>query len=475
MDKKLIILLIISILTITPTVKAEDIFGNITKISYEQTEDPIYNSIKLNDGYLIREQYTTWEETTTHTTLKKITTTGEIIWEKEYQNEQWTAGENCDVILSNDNNAIITCAVTGTKKIDITTGETIIEKNDLYGYRISKFNDKYLVVGNETLVMYSSNKNKTKGLYILDENLNIINQHKDETLYYDAAYADNENNKIYAITTDKKNYSLFTFNSSLEIETEQNITLTDYSYFARSGSIKFTKIGNDFYYLGQSITKINSDGIATIHITSNYGDGMDYTSIEKINNYIVLGGLNNTDGLLEAIIEIYDLNWNLLQTINVNNEYEYTNGTENISLVKNISPTTNGFIAAGIINEEKAFSNEYSIKYKIETKTDGNGTVTSSKTEAFNNEEITFITTPNEGYKLDKITITDKDGKAITYTNNTFTMPSNDVIIEATFVKETIIENILTNPPTGDITIPLIILFFISILIIYKSRKAIKQ
>ena len=40
---------------------------------------------------------------------------------------------------------------------------------------------------------------------------------------------------------------------------------------------------------------------------------------------------------------------------------------------------------------------------------------------------------PNAGYKLDKITVTDSNGKPVEVTNNTFTMPASDVVVDVTF------------------------------------------
>ena len=104
--------------------------------------------------------------------------------------------------------------------------------------------------------------------------------------------------------------------------------------------------------------------------------------------------------------------------------------------------------------------------YNIETKTDGNGTVTSSATNEHSGNEVTFEVIPNEGYVLKEITVIDKDGNEITFTDYKFTMPSADVIIEAKFEVE--------NPPTTPINISLaIILSLISMIIFTKYKKKI--
>ena len=74
--------------------------------------------------------------------------------------------------------------------------------------------------------------------------------------------------------------------------------------------------------------------------------------------------------------------------------------------------------------------------YNVKTKTDGNGTIESTHIEAEKGEVIKFTITPNEGYVLSEVRVTDEEGNIITFTENTFTMPEANVIIEATFIVE---------------------------------------
>ena len=83
--------------------------------------------------------------------------------------------------------------------------------------------------------------------------------------------------------------------------------------------------------------------------------------------------------------------------------------------------------------------------FNIETKTDGNGTISTKKIKAESGEEIMFTITPKEGYILSEVKVIDDNGNILTFTDNTFTMPSSDVTIEATFVPE--------NPNTKDVAI----------------------
>ena len=74
------------------------------------------------------------------------------------------------------------------------------------------------------------------------------------------------------------------------------------------------------------------------------------------------------------------------------------------------------------------------INFKIETKTDGHGEIKAEKVEAKEGEVIRFTIEPEEGYVLSEVKVTTQDGKVLTFTNNTFTMPNANVLIEATFV-----------------------------------------
>ena len=71
-----------------------------------------------------------------------------------------------------------------------------------------------------------------------------------------------------------------------------------------------------------------------------------------------------------------------------------------------------------------------------------NGTVTSSHRNAYKGVTVTITATPDEGYTLEKLTVTDKNGKEIALTDKgngkyTFSMPASKVTVSASFVKET--------------------------------------
>ena len=80
--------------------------------------------------------------------------------------------------------------------------------------------------------------------------------------------------------------------------------------------------------------------------------------------------------------------------------------------------------------------------YAIEVGKDiRNGTVTANRRYAERGDTVTITVKPDDGFKLDDLTVTDKNGKELKLTDRgngkyTFTMPAGKVEIKATFVKE---------------------------------------
>ena len=80
--------------------------------------------------------------------------------------------------------------------------------------------------------------------------------------------------------------------------------------------------------------------------------------------------------------------------------------------------------------------------YAIEVDKDiRNGTVTANRRYAERGDTVTITVKPDDGFKLDDLTVTDKNGKELKLTDKgngkyTFTMPAGKVEINAAFVKE---------------------------------------
>ena len=71
--------------------------------------------------------------------------------------------------------------------------------------------------------------------------------------------------------------------------------------------------------------------------------------------------------------------------------------------------------------------------YNITVETDGNGTLVSSDSKAEEGDYIAVAATPNSGYELDKIIVTDGNNTADITEAQEFYMPASDVTVRATF------------------------------------------
>ncbi len=79
-----------------------------------------------------------------------------------------------------------------------------------------------------------------------------------------------------------------------------------------------------------------------------------------------------------------------------------------------------------------------STTYKVNILDTQNGSVTSSEKQAAAGAKVTLTVKADDGYQIDAVTVTEKNGKAIDLTDKgngsyTFTMPNSDVNVKATF------------------------------------------
>jgi hypothetical protein len=91
--------------------------------------------------------------------------------------------------------------------------------------------------------------------------------------------------------------------------------------------------------------------------------------------------------------------------------------------------------------------------YAVSVSQADNGTVTVSTKSAAKGATVTLTVSANEGYTLDKLTVTDKDGNAVTVTDAgngkyTFVMPGSKVDVAAAFAEGTTTEPTVTLPFT---------------------------
>ena len=80
-------------------------------------------------------------------------------------------------------------------------------------------------------------------------------------------------------------------------------------------------------------------------------------------------------------------------------------------------------------------------RYDITLADTDNGTITATHKRASKNSTVTITTTPDEGYAVDAVTVTEKDGDKVEVTEKddnkyTFKMPASDVTVKVTFKAE---------------------------------------
>ena len=146
------------------------------------------------------------------------------------------------------------------------------------------------------------------------------------------------------------------------------------------------------------------------------------------------------------------------------------------------------FISRGCTNQDLNYNHQvYYIFKDIKKDIKGKGTVEITNQE-IPGEPVVFKITPEKGYVLGAVKVIDANGNTITFTQNTFTMPSSNITIEVEFVlaevakdeeiqePEDVIVEESNNPETADIAIiSVAALALLSIVFFFKQRKKLKD
>lgn len=117
-------------------------------------------------------------------------------------------------------------------------------------------------------------------------------------------------------------------------------------------------------------------------------------------------------------------------------EHSYKSVTDEID-----DPATTFKHQYSVIIPDDGGSTTTPTSYGITVSTAENGTVKSSNSSAAKDATVTITVTPNEGYVLDTLTVTDKDNNTVALTKvsdtqYTFKMPASVVTVKATFKKD---------------------------------------
>lgn len=359
-----------------------------------------------------------------------------------------------------------------TKEIPIN-----LEQNEEISYIIEEFKIlgiKYLNIIEDKLYFLTTD-------YIKEINLstnkitNIDNTDNDFKRYMNHLY------RLEEEQTDTKMYFGYDKNNKYEVLTgydnkgcinypvseEVGGTLNDsiysrYPIFTDSYLKQYVSCDPDYH----AIIKIYDNN--ELLIDKTYDEYSMFSTPHIINNYIVsiATKIDYDTYNFNISLVIFDMNGNIIQEIKEEEFY--------ISLV----PGPSSFMTIGSnpsVNnkcyiEEKeisynCFKNNnivYYLPLKITTKIEGEGTI-DVKEEARYEQLVKYYSLPSENYILENLTIVDSLNNEITHSNNTFTMPDNDVTIIAKFN--------VANPNTVDNIKATFIILFISIIGIIFVKK----
>ena len=232
--------------------------------------------------------------------------------------------------------------------------------------------------------------------------------------------------KLYPVfATDPADYSAV----DAAIEKANALNESDYKDFAAvkaalDAVVRDKKIAEQSEV--DAMAKVIEDAIAALQ----YKDA-DYTKVdEAIAKANALNKDNYKDfSAVEAAVNAVVRDKNITEQAEVDTMAE---AIENAiaALVK--KPSSGGGFSSG------SFFPSYPVNTPDKTE---NGTVTVSTKNAISGSTVTITVKPDDGFKLDDLTVTDKNGKELKLTDKgngkyTFTMPASKVEIKATFVKE---------------------------------------
>lgn len=234
----------------------------------------------------------------------------------------------------------------------------------------------------------------------------IVNDLKEKVKNYEELDV-SFNNNVLSLYTCKGN-----------CETSSNKTIVDLNYNVKTGILSLVRPIKVF--TTNNNTDIDDEYMA-LSILLSYLNDKGIKSINSLSSYIVETGKN--DALLSMSTSGINLYYGSIDKVNVNNQKYYVPTVLN-SFEYNVN---------SVINDAPIL--------KISIKNSTGGVVNINKIENINGKDIvTLSSKSNAKYGFDSLVIKDSNGKDITKkvnfnkTNMTFEMPSNDVIIESTFI-----------------------------------------
>ena len=198
---------------------------------------------------------------------------------------------------------------------------------------------------------------------------------------------------------------------------------------------------------------ITEAGAYSFRVTA-LGDGTDYSSSVAAESARHLSSITveeNENGTVTASARYAVSGTEVTLTSEPNSGYRFSKW----SLTPELTVTDNKFVmpeeavTVSAVFTRRSTGGSAST-YPITVKDSKNGSASSSHKSASSGTTVTITVTPDKGYTLETLTVTDKNGKEIKLTEKngkyTFTMPASKVEVNAIFVKE------VETSPFGDVS-----------------------
>ena len=345
----------------------------IAPVFAEESSFQFLNEFDLRTNYWEEINFTKTEKTadgnyvvSQGSYIKLVKPSGRTIWSQELS--EITGNDRVDFYIE-DEYVYVTYTSFGNVHVviyELSTGEYVDDYFGSGGFFIDKIGDNFIVADWE-------------GIYLYDENWNSINASINTNLFSSKSIFV-EDNKVYTLSCQAAGRSTSTlctpylviYNENLEVESSKKVVGDEFNNVDA-----FFKVNNDFYITHFNVYKIASNGSSTMVIDAEE-NGTDYLSGAKVDNYIVLGGMENKcvpdkgtknscqDKLL---LSVYDTDFNYLEDLAPLEDNEDTSG-----IVKNITPHEflENYIGmeldeyVSIIHSptaDKPFNDTYTVKY----------------------------------------------------------------------------------------------------------------
>lgn len=317
----------------------------------------------------------------------------------------------------------ITMYVGDTKEVEINTNDIIgslkLTSDDESIISVEGMNIKGLKEGKTSVTVLFKPEDVTKYKEVTKK-INVTVSKVTETSKVETIVNDlKEKVKNYEeldVSFNNNVLSLYTCKGNCE--TSSNKTIVDLNYNVKTGILSLVRPIKVF--TSNNNTDIDDEYMA-LSILLSYLNDKGIKSINSLGSYIVETGKN--DALLSMSTSGINLYYGSIDKVNVNDQKYYVPTVLN-SFEYNVN---------SVINDASIL--------KISIKNSTGGVVNINKIENINGKDIvTLSSKSNAKYGFDSLVIKDSNGKDITKkvnfnkTNMTFEMPSNDVIIESTFI-----------------------------------------